>query len=238
MPEWSISRRFPRYAVHLLCLYEVTPRAGGECEAGWIMELSEGGACLELGERLQPETPLRLRLRTDRGTIEADARVIWAGQPDLPGGVLHGVAFTQISQNHLQALRDLLRAPESDRRGEVRLPLNLPVTCQRHDQAGPPLHGQTGDISRDGLLLLLPDVLPPGTELEVTLHTPSQQLRIEGKIVWTEPLELWTRGEAIAHGFQLTSHGWSIPLGLVLLLENPVEGLHRLPSPEGELPPR
>ena len=236
MSEWSARRRFPRYAIHLLCQYEVPARAGHGCEVGWTLELSEGGACIELREQLPPQTSLRLRLQSDRGTIEAVAQVIWAGQPGLPGGILHGVAFTQIATNQLEALRDLLRAPQTNRRTEVRLPLDLHVTCHHQGQDGPVLHGRTGDISRDGLMLLLPEVLPPGTVLRVTLHAPSEPLTIEGKIIWTEPLELWTRGELIAHGFQITSYGWSIPEGLVLLLENPTEGLRRLPSSEGGPP--
>ncbi len=236
MPEWSVQRRFPRYAMHLLCRYEVPARRGHGWEAGWTLELSEGGACLELGERLQPQTPLQLRLQTDRGAIEVEAQVIWASQPGLPGGILHGVAFTQIAPNHLQDLCDLLHGPKTDRRAEVRIPLNLRVTCHHPDQVGLVIHGWTGDISRDGLLLLLPEVLPPSTVLRVTLHAPSEPLTIEGKIVWTEPLELWTRGEPIAHGFQFTSPGWFIPLGLVLLLENPAEGLRR-PSSLKEEPP-
>jgi c-di-GMP-binding flagellar brake protein YcgR len=236
MSEWSARRRFPRYAIHLLCQYEVPARAGHGCDTGWTLELSEGGACLELGEQLQPQTSLRLRLQSDRGPIEVEAQVIWAGQPGLPGGILHGVAFTQIATNHLEILREVLRAPRINRRTEVRLPLDLHVTCHHHGQDRPVLYGRTGDISREGLLLLLPEVLPPGTALRVTLHAPSEPLTIEGKIIWTEPLELWTRGEPIAHGFQFTSYGWSIPLGLAILIENPTEGLHRPPSSEGEPP--
>jgi hypothetical protein len=233
MADWSVQRRFPRYVVHVLCLYQVAARMDPHgYQAGWTLELSEGGGCLELGEQLQPQTPLQLRLQADTGAIEVEAQVIWAGQPGLPGGILHGVAFTRVPSHYLQSLRDLLRAPTSDRRAEIRLPLNLPVTCQQQGQAGPVLHGQTGDISRDGLLLLLPEVLSPGTALEVTLHTPSEPLTMKGKIVWTEPLELWTRGEPVAHGFQLTSRGWSIPLVRALFLENPAAGLDRLPSPD------
>ena len=230
MPEWSIQRRFPRYVVHLLCLYQVATRPGHAYQAGWTLELSEGGACLELGEQLHPSTPLHLRLQADTETIDIEAQIIWAGQPGLPGGILHGVVFTRVTPRHLETLRDLLRVPRSDRRGEIRLPLTLPVTCHYHSQNGTVIRGRTGDISRDGLLLLLPEVLAPGTALEITLHTAKEPLTIQGKIIWTEPLELWTRGEPIAHGFQLSSSGWSIPLVRALFLQNPGGISHQPPS--------
>lgn len=204
MPEWARQRRFPRYTVNLSLLYEVAPPADTGVGVGWTLELSEGGACVELAERLLPQTPLRLHLQGEGGVIDVEGRVVWAGEPDLPGGICHGVAFTQIAPDHLPGLRTLLHCPGPERRGGLRLHLDLAVTCRRTGQASPPLLGRTGDVSREGLLLHLPEVLTPGTALAVILHTPTEPLTMEGRIVWVEPAGVRTPGHLIAHGFRVT----------------------------------
>jgi hypothetical protein len=204
MPEWARQRRFPRYMVNLSLLYEVAPPADTGVGVGWTLELSEGGACIELAERLPPPTPLRLHLQGEGGVIDVEGRVVWAGEPDLPGGICHGVAFTQIAPDRLPALRTLLHCPGPERRGGLRLHLDLAVTYRRTGPASAPLLGRTGDVSRGGLLLHLPEVLTPGTALAVTLHTPTEPLTMEGRIVWVEPPGVRTPGHLIAHGFHAT----------------------------------
>jgi hypothetical protein len=204
--------------VHLSLLYEVTRLADTGVGVGWTLELSEGGTCVELAERLPPQTPLRLHLQTEGGPIDVEGRVVWAGKPDLPGGICHGVAFIQIAPEHLTALRKILRSPGPQRRCGLRLRLDLAVTCHRNGQAGPPLQGRTGDISREGLLLHLPELLTPGTTLMVTLHTPTEPLTMGGQIVWVEPPGVRTPGQPIAHGFHVTSHSRSSERALAPLL--------------------
>jgi len=219
MREWEAKRRFPRYLVHLSLLYEVTPPADSGVGVGWTLELSEGGACLELAERLPPQTTFRLHLQTKGGPIDVDGRVVWAGEPDLPGGICHGVAFTRIAPDHLVVLRNLLRRPGPERRCGFRLQMEFAVTCHRNGQAGPPLQGRTGDISREGLLLHLPELLTPGTSLVVTLHTPTEPLTMAGQIAWVEPPGVRTPGRPIAHGFHATSLGRSRTRALAALFE-------------------
>jgi len=98
------------------------------------------------------------------------------------------------------------------------LPVDLPVKCQPMNPPGTTLQGRTGDMSRGGLLLLLPEALCPGTTLETTLHTATGPLSVAGVIVWAEPPERRTFGRAIRHGMQFTSLDWSISLYLGLLL--------------------
>lgn len=238
MPEWSVHRRFPRYKVHIPLEYNVTTPRSNKAHVGWTFDLSERGACVELWQRLRPQTPLRICLQTDRGAIELMAKVVWAGKPDFPGGIFHGVTFTRIAPDHLQALRDLLRSAGPAQDTGLRLRLDLPVVCHTKGQATPALHGRTGDISRDGLLLLLPEVLPPNTAVDVTLHTPRQLLTMQGEIVWVEPPEIWTPGELIPHGFRFTSLGWVTPLVLALLLGKPPEGPQGSPSLSGSASPQ
>jgi Tfp pilus assembly protein PilZ len=223
MLEWSAQRRFPRYLIQLPLLHREIAPAAVKAGVGWTRNLGEGGAGVDLADPLRPGMPLRLRLQTDRGAIEVEARVIWIGEPGTPGGVVpHGMAFTQVASDQLQALRDLLLSKGEVRHAGVRLPLELSITCQCKGEMGLPLQGWTGDISRGGLLLRLPQVLPPGTVLELTLHTPNEPIAVEGTIVWVEPPERRSTGEPIGHGFRFIAFDGSLSMSLGLLLAEPL----------------
>ena len=220
MLEVALQRKFPRYPIQLPLLYRPTlPTVNNKIGAGWTRDLSERGACIELAERLPPEVVVNLRLRTDRGPIQTDARVVWTGERTPPsGGIPHGMSFTVISPDQSQALRNLLLPLSLTPHAGVRLPVDLPVRCQPMNPPGTTLQGRTGDMSRGGLLLLLPEALCPGTTLETTLHTATGPLSVAGVIVWAEPPERRTYGRSIRHGMQFTSLDWSISLYLGLLL--------------------
>jgi hypothetical protein len=211
----SERRQFRRYPIQLPLLHTVRAASGAGTGVGWTHHLSEGGADVELPNPLPTDLPLRVRLRTDRGPIEAEAVVVWTKERLVPGGgTPHGVAFTHIALDQLKALRGLLISTGLFRPAGVRLPFELAVTCQLKGQSGPPFPAQTRDISRGGALLRLPQVVPPGTTLELTLHTRGESLTAEGSIIWVAPPEGRTPGEPILHGLRFTPLGWS---GLVAL---------------------
>lgn len=216
--EWAVQRRFPRFPIKLPILYKrKSPpvRAG----AGWTRDVSEGGACLELAEPFALGTHLSVILQTDKGGIVVDAKVVWASKPEAAGaGVLHGVAFTQLAPEEHQALASLLVSKGKVRQAGVRLPAEFPVSCQRKGTQDPPFRGWTGDVSRAGLLLRLPEALQPATELEVSLPTGRGPVAAEGVIVWVEPAEARKPGELIRHGLKFTQIGWASELALGLLL--------------------
>jgi c-di-GMP-binding flagellar brake protein YcgR len=222
MPDMRERRQFARYPVQLPVVHETTSPGFTGSRAGWTRDLSEGGACLELDERLPIPRLLRIHLQTDRGAIEVKAQVVWEvgarERGEGEGGILHGVAFTHLSPDQLQALRDLFLSHQQDRRAGIRLPLDLPVTCQPKDPTTGPLQGQTGDASRGGLLLRLSHVLPPGTALKLTFDRPNGRVTAEGEIVWRESSESQTSGEPIRHGLRFTALGWFGSLSLALLL--------------------
>ena len=205
MPEWATQRRFPRYTVHRSLLYEITGLVDHLTGVGWTLELSEGGACVELPEHLAPQTPLRLRLQPESPMVEVEGRVVWAGKPDLPGGICHGVAFAQLAPAQRHALCKLLYFPGAERRTGFRPPTDLAATCSVSGQAGVPLQGRIRDIGIEGLLLLLPEALAPGTALAVTLRTPTEPVTVDGDIVWVEPRGVRSSAGLIAHGFHVTS---------------------------------
>lgn len=219
MSERPDLRQFPRYPVKLPIFYRVKDPAPVRAGVGWTRDLSEGGACLELAEHLGPSSRLGVFLRTDKGGLELEAEVVWAGGPVSAGaGVLHGVTFTPLSPEQLAALRELLLDKGPARRAGVRLPLEFTVSCQLKGDLSPPFQGRTVDVSRAGLLLCLPQVVPPNTMLVIGLPTARGPVAGEGVIVWVEPLETQRSGELIRHGFRFTDIGWASELALGLLI--------------------
>ncbi|MGE5849533.1 MAG: PilZ domain-containing protein [Candidatus Methylomirabilota bacterium] len=221
MDEKWFHRRFPRYPIQLPVLYKPKGPAAIKVGAGWTRDLSEGGACIELGERFGPQLTLAMRFQTDRGPIEVEAEVVWVGAPSPPSGAIpHGVVFTQMGPDHAQALRDLLLPLSMTPHAGVRLPVALQVTCQPTSRNGPPLQGQAENMSRGGMRLCLSEALPPGTCLEITLQTATAPLRVRGEIAWVAPPERRTPGTPIPHGVRFSALDWTVSLHLGLLLTN------------------
>ncbi len=217
-----VQRHFPRYRISLPLLHRPKAATALRVGVGWSRDLSEGGASVELAEHLRPQRPVRILLQTDAGTIEAEARVVWRQDPAPPeGGILHGVAFTHIAPDHLQALRDVLYRKGERGDAGIRLPLEVPVTCQPLGQDGPSSTGWTGNVGRGGLLLRLLTVVSPGTALNLTLHTPHGPLTAQGEVVWVATLDQRPPERPIPHGLRFTTRDWSTMLSLGLLLADP-----------------
>ena len=222
MSDGPSQRQFRRYHILLPFLHRPSFRAK-RVRAGWTCDLSEGGVCVELDQSLPASTYLQVRLQTDRGVIYADAEVIWVETPlGRQGRSLHGLALARLAPEQLQSLQYLLLSWGLGRRaGGVRIPFHAPVTCQYKGQPGPLITGYGHDGSRNGLLLRLPQVVPPDTTLELTLHTHQGPLTVEGVVVWVAPPEGRSPGGPIRHGLRLTTLGWPTALALGLALVEP-----------------
>jgi hypothetical protein len=216
-------RQHVRYSIRVPLLHNAKSSGTNHAGMGWTRNIGEGGACVELTERLQPDGPILIRLQTAKGAIELEAKVIWSKEATSEGdSILHGVAFTQIAPDQLASLRDLLRSRGPVRHSGVRLPLDVSVTCRPKDQAKGRVEGRTGDFGRGGLLLRLPEELPVGSKLEVTLHTPREPLTVSGVVVWVDPPEQRVPGDLVGHGFRFTSLGPSLSMALAFLLAEPL----------------
>lgn len=219
MPGSIELRQSLRYTIVLPVLYDVESSTESRSGVGWTSNLSEGGACLELAERLDPATPLTLALRTPEGEIELKAKVAWTREADgTDSGHFHGVTFTEVPPDHQRAVRELLRTKGQGRTEGVRIPVKHTVLCRRKGNSAAPIQGRTGDISRAGLLLFLPRALPVGTLLDVTMQTSRGPLTAEGSIVWVGPPGTQTPGETVRHGFRFSGMNWSSQLALGHLL--------------------
>jgi len=208
-----------RYPVILPLRYTTRHRAAVKPGVGWTRHLSVEGANVELDERLRPQTPLQLSIETDRGAIQVGAKVVWVGEVSSPaGGALHGIAFTQMAHPQSRALSDLLLPLSMVRHAGIRLPVDIPATCERKDMPGELVQGRAANISRGGLSLGLPRALPLGTQLTVTLHSPSDPIRVEGSIAWVEPPDRRLVDQLVSHGLRFTSVDWSTSVALGVLL--------------------
>jgi c-di-GMP-binding flagellar brake protein YcgR len=216
-------RRHQRYPIRLPLLHKSDGAGTDRAEIGWTHNVSEGGVCVELSERLQSQRPTRVRLQTAQGAIEVEAKVVWSREAgSTGGGILHGMAFTQLAPEHLESIRELFRAKGPVRHAGVRWPLDVPVTCRPKNQEKRSIHGRTGEIGRGGLLLRLHEMLPPGTRLEITLHAPREPLTVFGVVAWVRSPENHIPGEPISHGVRFTSLGPSLSMALGSLLAKPL----------------
>lgn len=89
------------------------------------------------------------------------------------------------------------------RRASPRFPAALPVRCCAPGDAERTreLMGQTGDVSLGGVLLFLPETLPPGLVLGLQLALPSGPVTAEGTVVWRGPQP--AVGGKTPHGIRL-----------------------------------
>jgi hypothetical protein len=226
MTAASAKQWLPRYPMQFPFVHKAKTPGPASVGVGWTRNLSEGGACVEVNEVLQARMPLRFFLRTDRGAIDAEGRVVWAGAPNpVNGGVRHGIAFTRLAPGQLRALTDLLLSKGPRREGGFRFPSDFAVTCHPRDLARPRLQGRVGDLSREGLMLRLGESLLPGTPLRLILYAAHGPLMIEGVIVWTQSPERRAAGEPISHGVRFTAPNWNLSLAIGLLLVGPLKGL-------------
>jgi hypothetical protein len=186
----STGRRSVRYQILLPVLFQATPMGAlAPIEgSGWTRNLSETGACLELSEPLTLRAALRVTLLDEGGSVVLEAAVAWVGHPRLPaGGTLHGVVFGPLTLHQRLVLQTLCRRHAGLRAEAMRLPAALPVLCHPLGAVSPPLRGWTGDLGREGCLLLLPERLPVGTLLALSLTTPRGDVPAEATVVWVEP---------------------------------------------------
>ncbi|MFQ5839423.1 MAG: PilZ domain-containing protein [Candidatus Methylomirabilales bacterium] len=179
-------QRFPRHPIQVPVLYrrlDLEDPAGADI--GWSMDLSEGGARLDLRALVRVGSRLGLVLFTHPEAVEAEARVIWTRKQDYDA-VHHGVEFLYLPSTHFTALLKAFPQEHSVRQRAIRLPITLPAQCRAPCEGLPPLRGWTGDISRTGVLLFLPRQLPLNTEAEVTLEDARGKLRLPGRVRWVD----------------------------------------------------
>lgn len=98
-----------------------------------------------------------------------------------------------------------------ERRQGKRYPLKLPaqVRWKARGKSAGGVEGETGDISSNGLLVVIPNRLPLGTTINVTIHLPVELTRVPvelsclGRVVRKSRMAKGQGISAIIEDFQL-----------------------------------
>jgi hypothetical protein len=142
---------------------------------------------LEAEEYLPPGTSLSLLLiRAKRGSVECQGEVVWAEDPPPRPTLRHGIRITRMDPEQQQTWECFLReaARELGRR-PLRYDVEIPVTCCRRGN-GEKWAGHALNVSRRGLLVLLPTRVPEETIISLHVQTPTQSLTADARVVRVE----------------------------------------------------
>lgn len=132
---------------------------------GVTQNVSRTGLLLEVQRPLPPGTPLSLILVVGEEAAQADAVVVWTVE-DSPGRM--GLNLTALSGSDSVAWEHLLSFQAGPTaRACLRIPIALEVTCLVSPEVR--LRGKAGNLSEGGMMITLPQVLPPRTRLTVTV---------------------------------------------------------------------
>ena len=111
MSELAEKRKVFRSEIRRPVLYRRKAPGPLKAGVGWTHNLSDEGACLELSDRLEESSAIQLLFQTDHGGFAVGAVVIWAAALRERGeGILHGVAFPDLTPDQRQALDELLHS--------------------------------------------------------------------------------------------------------------------------------
>ena len=199
---WAVKRQHARYALTLTAIYRVHAAPGEPLpppRPGETANVSAAGACFLLPVRRVPGTGLDHMLRGEAAVYMFRAEVVWAG-PAAASPIPHGVRLEALARQD-QVAWELLLFEQHQRGSERagRLLVDLPARCLVDGRAAP-LSGDVQNLGPGGLLLRLPELLPAGTGVTVTIGSPHQALRLPGQIAWSHARP----GEQPAHGVAFT----------------------------------
>jgi len=217
MPEPPGQRRLPRHPVQIPLVYWKEGEVH-HLQAGWTRDLSEHGVGVELDGNLRPRFPVALRMATRYGPVALRARVVWFGAQQAGGGIPHGLEFQEVTLQQRDFLEGFVQTLPDRTRVSVRFPLALPARCQPKSPAGPSFQGRTGDISRGGAMLYLPQAVPVGSVLGVTIHSTAGLAEVDGVIVWVDPPNRRSGSSPIRHGMEFVFLDWAAALVLSRVL--------------------
>ncbi|MGH7377346.1 MAG: PilZ domain-containing protein [Candidatus Methylomirabilales bacterium] len=170
---------------------------------GLTANVSEGGVALDLPDRLEPRTPLSVRVEAEDRAVMLEVLVVWAAEPPAPGGpVRHGCIIVAMDPDQRETWRRLLRGFGYQRpytRRYPRYPLVAPVRCSV-EAVPAALDGEAENVSEGGLLIRLPLALAVGAPVRAAF-------RLEGTVVERPARVIWVLGATGDDGRRIYRHG-------------------------------
>lgn len=202
-------RRHRRYALELpvRCRVEEPARGGFRNLLGHTENLSEGGIALVLPAPLRAGTEVTVLLDLPEGPAVAEATVVWIGPASHEGdGWPHGLEIREMAPTHEARWREFLlrMASQAFSRRHGRLGIRLEIQCAVLGRPSREIGGRTVDLSPGGVQLLLPEPVPVGSRLHLSVQVPMGPRTMDGQVVWCAP------GEAGDHrvGVQFLQDTW------------------------------
>lgn len=176
-------RSHARFPIYLPARCRLSPPEGRALEMhGKTRNLSESGALLLLPRPLVPEVSLTVELDTQAGPAARPGQVRWIGGPESTpmGGLLvpHGVAFERaLERAFVEAIFVQARPPDP------RIPVEVRVDYESV------LSGRSVNMSKSGVFVRTGTPLPVNRLLGLRFRLPglSEEFRIRGKVVWSNP---------------------------------------------------
>lgn len=185
---------------------------------GLTANVSEGGVALDLPDRLEPWTPLSLRVEAEDQAVMLEVLVVWAAEPAAPGRpVRHGCIIVAMDPDQRETWRRFLRSFGYQRpytRRDPRYPLVAAVRCSI-EAAPAALEGKAENVSEGGLLIRLPLALTVGAPVRAAL-------RLGGTVVERSARVIWVLGATADDGRRIYRHGLEFtgePLSRDLVLQ-------------------
>lgn len=180
--------RFPLTVPVRITVQEVPGIPAPRRLEGLTANVSEGGVAVDLPDRLQPWTPLSLRVEADDGPVTLEAMVVWAADDPAAAGipVRHGCIIVAMDPGEREVWRRLLRGFGYRRpytRRHPRYPLAAPVLCSV-EAVAPALEGEAENVSEGGLLVRLPLALGVGATVQATLRLGDAVLDRPARVMW------------------------------------------------------
>ncbi len=184
---------------------------------GLTANVSEGGVALDLPDRLEPWTPLSLRVEAEGGPVVLEVLVVWADDPATPRGpVRHGCIIVTMDPDQRETWRRLLRTFGYQRpytRRHPRYPLATPVLCSV-EAVPAALEGEAENVGAGGLLVRLPLALTVGASVQAALRLGGAVLERPARVIWVLGATGDDGRRIYRHGLEFT--GEPLPRDVVL----------------------
>jgi hypothetical protein len=217
MTESTLNDHMTRYALNVPVRYHRVAERRYRREGGWIRDLNLRGAWVELPERVPAGSALALALDTPTGDLTLLAHVAWtcSGLRDAP--YLHGLRFTGLTPERRRRLQVLIAHEKPP--AVIRLYCRLAATCRRNDNGCHAMSGLLRDLDDGGACVRLPERVPPGTEMRISVRTAYGRIAAETKVVWADPPGRLPKDASYRHGLRFLRVDSSSELPLRALLE-------------------
>lgn len=217
MTDSSFNDHITRYALNVRVRYHRPADRRYRPEGGWIRDVNLRGAWVELPERVPTGNALALALDTPTGELTLLAHVAWTCSGLRNAPYLHGLRFTGLTPERRQQLQALITHEKPP--AVIRLYCRLAATCHRNDNGCPAMSGLLRDLDDGGACVRLPERVPPGTAMRISVRTGYGRIAAEAKVVWTDPPGHLPRDASYRHGLRFVRLDPASELPLRALLE-------------------